>query len=180
MSAHICVKTVKLAVKLKRGKSQISNMAAFCELWCPVPRIPYLAIIAKYGSMTSSQQLLGSAVCFRSCSSQIFLILCSFVFNFISVCVNREPGRMSTTDLESQDSVDAESSEYDDDEDGEDDYYTNVDDDEGMASDKEEDPESFEFVIIDSNEAQQMFDSLVAKTSQEIKVRCSTLASDSL
>ena len=83
---------------------------------------------------------------------------------------------MSTADLESQDSVDAESSEYDDDEDGDDDYYTNVDDDEGMASDKEDDPESFEFVIIDSNEAQQMFDALVAKTSQEIKVRSSTLA----
>lgn len=86
---------------------------------------------------------------------------------------------MSTADLESQESVDAESSEYDDDDDNDDDYYyyTNVDDDEGMASDKEEDPESFEFVIIDLNEAQQMFDSLVAKTSQDIKVRSLALAS---
>lgn len=77
---------------------------------------------------------------------------------------------MSTTDLESQDSLDPESSEYDDDED-DDDYYYNGDQDEGMASDKEEDPESFEFVIIDSNEAQEIFDSLVAKICQEIKVR---------
>ena len=85
---------------------------------------------------------------------------------------------MSTADVESQDSVDAESSEYDEDEDNDDDYYyyTNVDEDEGMASDKEEDPESFEFVIIDSNEAQQLFDSLVAKISQEIKVRSEKLA----
>lgn len=75
---------------------------------------------------------------------------------------------MSTAGVESQDSVDAESSEYDEDE--YDDYYTNVDDDEGMASDKEEDPESFEFEIIDSNEAQQIFDSLVAKISLGIKV----------
>lgn len=78
---------------------------------------------------------------------------------------------MSTTDLESQDSMDAESSEYEEDEDGVDDYYTNVSDDEGMSSDKEEDPESFEFVIIGTNEAAQIFDSLVAKVCQEIKVR---------
>ena len=77
---------------------------------------------------------------------------------------------MSTTDLESQDSMDAESSEYDEDDDGEDDYYTNVYDDEGLSSDKEEDPESFEFVIIDPNEAQKMFDSIVAKMCQDIKV----------
>ena len=83
---------------------------------------------------------------------------------------------MSTANVESQDSVDAESSEYDDDEDGDDDYYTNVNDDEGMASDKEEDPESFEFVIIDSNEAQQIFDSLVAKISLGIKVSNATRA----
>lgn len=78
---------------------------------------------------------------------------------------------MSTTDLESQDSMEAESSEYEEDDDGVDDYYTNVSDDEGMSSDKEEDPESFEFVIIDTNEAGQIFDSMVAKVSQEIKVR---------
>lgn len=78
---------------------------------------------------------------------------------------------MSTADLESQDSVDPESSEYDDDEDVDDYYYNNGDEDEGMVSDKEEDPESFEFVIIDCNEAQEIFDSLVAKISQEIKVR---------
>lgn len=85
---------------------------------------------------------------------------------------------MSAVDLESQDSVDAESSEYDDDDedDDDDDYYTNVDDDEGMASDKEEDPESFEFEIIDSKETQKIFDSLVAKVSQEIKVRSASLA----
>lgn len=77
---------------------------------------------------------------------------------------------MSAADLESQDSVEPESSEYDEDEDV-DDYYYNGDEDEGMVSDKEEDPESFEFVIIDSNEAQEIFDSLVAKLSQEIKVR---------
>ncbi|XP_074608822.1 E3 ubiquitin-protein ligase ARIH2-like isoform X2 [Acropora palmata] len=77
---------------------------------------------------------------------------------------------MSTTDLESQDSMEAESSEYEEDDDGVDDYYTNVSDDEGMSSDKEEDPESFEFVIIDTNEAVQIFDSMVAKVSQEIKV----------
>ncbi|XP_015750325.1 PREDICTED: E3 ubiquitin-protein ligase ARIH2-like [Acropora digitifera] len=77
---------------------------------------------------------------------------------------------MSTTDLESQDSMEAESSEYEEDDDGVDDYYTNVSDDEGMSSDKEEDPESFEFVIIDTNEAGQIFDSMVAKVSQEIKV----------
>lgn len=81
---------------------------------------------------------------------------------------------MSSVDLESQDSADPESSEYDDDEDNDvDDYYYNGDEDEGMVSDKEEDPESFEFVIIDSNEAQEIFDSLVAKICQEIKVRSS-------
>lgn len=79
---------------------------------------------------------------------------------------------MSTADLESQDSVDPESSEYDDDDDDNiDDYYYNGDEDEGMASDKEEDPELFEFVIIDSNEAQEIFDLLVVKICQEIKVR---------
>lgn len=78
---------------------------------------------------------------------------------------------MSTTDLESQDSMEADSSEYEEDEDGVDDYYANVYDDEGMSSDKEEDPESFEFEIIDPNEAEQMFDSMVAKVCQEIKVR---------
>ncbi|KAM7437995.1 E3 ubiquitin-protein ligase arih2 [Porites harrisoni] len=78
---------------------------------------------------------------------------------------------MSATDIESQDSIDAESSEYDEDEDNDDDYYyTNIYDDEGMASDKEEDPESFEYVIIDSNEAKQMFDSFVANVSRQIKV----------
>lgn len=66
---------------------------------------------------------------------------------------------MSTVDLESQDSVDPESSEYDDDEDDNDYYYKCGDEDEGMASDKEEGPESFEFVIIDSSEAQEIFDS---------------------
>ena len=78
---------------------------------------------------------------------------------------------MSTTDLESQDSMEAESSEFDEEEDVDDDYYANVYDDEGMSSDKEEDPESFEFVIIDPNEAQKIFDSMVAKICQEIKVK---------
>ena len=79
---------------------------------------------------------------------------------------------MSATDLDSQDSVDAESSEYDDDEDGDDDYYyANGIEDEGMASDKDEDPEIFEFVIISPREAQEIFDSLVIKTSQEMKAR---------
>lgn len=83
---------------------------------------------------------------------------------------------MSAADIESQDSIDPESSEYDEDEDDDDDYYyTNIDDDEGMASDKEEDPESFEYVIIDSNEAKQMFDSLVANVSRQIKVRSLTI-----
>lgn len=78
---------------------------------------------------------------------------------------------MSAIDLESQDSLDPESSEYDEDEDDDDDYYNNGDEDEGMASDKEEDPETFEFEIIDTNEAQEIFDALVAKICQEIKVR---------
>lgn len=83
---------------------------------------------------------------------------------------------MSAADIESQDSIDPESSEYDEDEDDDDDYYyTNIDDDEGMASDKEEDPESFEYVIIDSSEAKQMFDSLVANVSRQIKVRSLTI-----
>lgn len=77
---------------------------------------------------------------------------------------------MSAIDLESQDSLDPESSEYDEDEDDDDDYYNNGDEDEGMASDKEEDPETFEFEIIDTNEAQEIFDALVAKICQEIKV----------
>lgn len=77
---------------------------------------------------------------------------------------------MSSIDLESQDSADPESSEYDEDEDYDDDYYNNVDEDEGMASDKEDDPETFEFQIIDHNEAQEIFDDLVAKICQEIKV----------
>lgn len=78
---------------------------------------------------------------------------------------------MSSIDLESQDSADPESSEYDEDEDYDDDYYNNVDEDEGMASDKEDDPETFEFQIIDHNEAQEIFDDLVAKICQEIKVK---------
>ena len=83
---------------------------------------------------------------------------------------------MSAADIESQDSIDAESSEYDEDEDNDDDYYyTNIYDDEGMASDKEEDPESFEYVIIDSNEAKQMFDSFVANVSRQIKVGSLTI-----
>lgn len=78
---------------------------------------------------------------------------------------------MSGIDTESQDSVEPESSEYDEDEDDDDYYYyNNGDEDEGMASDKEDDPEAFEFQIIDPNEAQEVFDALVAKISQEIKV----------
>lgn len=79
---------------------------------------------------------------------------------------------MSGIDTESQDSVEPESSEYDEDEDDDDYYYyNNGDEDEGMASDKEDDPEAFEFQIIDPNEAQEVFDALVAKISQEIKVK---------
>lgn len=79
---------------------------------------------------------------------------------------------MSGIDTESQDSVEPESSEYDEDEDDDDYYYyNNGDEDEGMASDKEDDPEAFEFQIIDPNEAQEVFDALVAKISREIKVK---------
>ena len=94
-----------------------------------------------------------------------------FIHVFIALCRAYRRFKMSTVDLESQDSADPESSEYDEDEDDDDYYYKYGDEDEGMASDKEEDPESFEFVIIDSSEAQEIFDSLVAKICQEIKVR---------
>lgn len=70
---------------------------------------------------------------------------------------------MFMVDLELQDFVDFELSEYDEDEDDDDYYYKYGDEDEGMVLDKEEDFESFEFVIIDFSEVQEIFDFLVVK-----------------
>ena len=148
-------------------------MAAFRELWCPVSILPYKANMVIFGNVTSPDKwyhyITGFSCCLviKSCSSSYIY---SCFKNIIEVFV------MSAADIESQDSIDAESSEYDEDEDNDDDYYyTNIYDDEGMASDKEEDPESFEYVIIDSNEAKQMFDSFVANVSRQIKVGSLTI-----
>lgn len=78
---------------------------------------------------------------------------------------------MSDCDQEAEDSADAESSDYDDDEDyDQNEYYANVDEDEGMASDKEEDPESFLYTVIEAGEAEEMLDCVVAKASIAMKV----------
>lgn len=77
---------------------------------------------------------------------------------------------MADCDQEREDS-EAESSDYDEDEDyDQNDYYANVDEDEGMASDKEEDPENFEFTIIEAQEAEEMLDCIVSKASRAMKV----------
>ena len=148
-------------------------MAALRELWCPVSTLPYKVNMVIFGNVTSPHKCYHCITGFSCC-----LVVLAVLRIFIASCFKNisEVFVMSAADIESQDSIDPESSEYDEDEDDDDDYYyTNIDDDEGMASDKEEDPESFEYVIIDSNEAKQMFDSLVANVSRQIKVRSLTI-----
>ena len=78
---------------------------------------------------------------------------------------------MSSSEFVTQDSAEIDSSEYEEDEDfDEQDYYRNTGEDEGMASDKEEDPEHFNYTITDSVKAEEMFAQLVSKASQSMKV----------
>ncbi|EDO48096.1 predicted protein [Nematostella vectensis] len=71
--------------------------------------------------------------------------------------------------------MEAESSEYDDDEDDcGDDYYTNnFGEDDGIDFDREEDPEFFSFSLVPPEEAKQMFDTITAKASKEMQISTS-------
>lgn len=79
---------------------------------------------------------------------------------------------MSSEQEDVEDSMDADSSDYgDDDNDFEDDYYTRHDyEDEGLDPNQQEDPELFDYSLLNVDETKEFLDTLVTKTSKDMQV----------
>lgn len=79
---------------------------------------------------------------------------------------------MSSDQEDVEESMDADSSDYgDDDDDNYDDYYNRNDgEDEGIDPNQQQDPECFDYSLLNVDETKELFTSLVSKASKEMQV----------